>query len=108
MPNLFVDLDDFVPGGAGGLDDGDVVPARDYAQDYAPGGCYHVSRAPELVADIRAAAAAGHAYIQRLNRPEPHRRSLEDVVWCFAGVGVGTELGAAIYADLIANPLQVR
>lgn len=28
MPHLFVDLDDFVPGGAGGLDDGDVIPPR--------------------------------------------------------------------------------
>lgn len=28
MPHLFVDQDDFIPGGLGGLDDGDSIPPR--------------------------------------------------------------------------------
>ncbi len=102
MPHLFIDLDDFVPGGAGGLDPGDVVPRFDREKAFAPGGCYHEDRAPELEAMIRRAIAEKDDYAVRLSVPPPHGRTLDDVIYWFAGVGPATRLAQRL-RELLAD-----
>lgn len=69
MPHLFSDLDDFVPGGLGGLDAGDVVPEP-------PPGYWEARRAPTPANVSRVVEAV----LRR--RAEPHRPECGS--WAFA------------------------